>query len=754
MTFAPRSHVTLRPEAVTFHGTARPPVERTYAFDFEAESLLGEGGMGRVFAARDQRLGRKVAIKELRAEVRNRSELWGRFVREAQIGGQLEHPNIVPIYGFELSPDGGPAFVMQLVEGESLANYLARAMDAQSGVAIPPLKERLAKVLPVADAIAYAHGRGVLHRDLKPDNIMLGAHNVVLVTDWGIARVESDERSADDPDADDPALDELQAGGGTEKPPSSRNVGSSATLVADSGPAAMAPTLLGASANTADESHARVISRPVKTALGAVLGTAQYMSPEQAQGIPVGPASDQYALGLILLELATLRTARNHQDTQSAFSQAIRGEKCPHVDSGGRTLDVRLTAIIERATAEAPEARYLGVDEFARDVRAFLLDDEVTVAPDSRARKMVRTLQRHPGRSVGILALVLLVLAGIALSSLWRAANRAQLARADSQALSRLTSSVLTDGQGLDRYLLGLDSELVGLAEITRVRLEQELVKGAPAPTFFTPRDFAFGTVPGLVKNHIDGRLRSYREPVFVFLPGSGREAQDAARNLAHGKADLLSLYLENIDVRAHELDTAAQEALMASDHDGLVRLMVLLESGLFVQFPGFGDFPAGYDPRQAAWYARATLDRGSAFTRPKYGPRGKTPRVLLVRAIRSDNRVVGAAASAVWLKTLVAHLGTQKAPGLKEVFVAGKDGMEIISQKVLGLALSTSGGSEAPVSLPTVSSARLRQALASEHAQGFVIDDGALFVYSRLAAEDWILVHRYDRAQHLSLVR
>jgi serine/threonine protein kinase len=749
MATAPRSHVTLRPEAVTFDSSARPPVERTYALDFKTESVLGEGGMGRVFAARDQRLGRKVAIKELRAEVRDRGELWGRFVREAQIGGQLEHPNIVPIYGFELSPDGGPAFVMQLVEGESLGAYLDRARSEDAAGNTTPLlalKERLAKILPVADAIAYAHGRGVLHRDLKPDNIMLGAHNVVLVTDWGIARVESDEAGA---------VDRLSVEAQADLADFNRDVGTSQTLVGDSGPAATAATMIaGESEGEGEGPSTRVISRPVKTALGAVLGTAPYMSPEQARGLTVGPGSDQYALGLILLELATLRTARNHEDTQMAFNQAIRGEQCAHVDLRERPLDPRLSAIIERATAEEPARRYPSVEAFARDVRSFLVDEEVSVAPDSRARKLVRSLQRHPGRSVGALSLVLLALASLALASLWKAASRAEVARADSQALSRLTSLVLSDGQGLDHYLLGLDSELVGLAEITRVRLEQAAMgKGEHTPTFFTPRDFAFGTVPGLVTNHIDGRLRSYREPVFVFLPGSGREAHEAASKLALGKADLIALYLENIDPAAHKLDASSQEALMAGDHDGLVRLMVLLDSGLFVQFPGFGDFPAGYDPRAAGWYARATLDRGSAFTRPKYGPRGQTPRVSLVRAVRMDNRVVGAAASGVWLKTLVGHLGKRAGAGLREVFVAGKDGKEVISRKVVALALSNPGESEAPVDLPDVSSAKLRRALGSEHAQGFVIHDKALFVYSRLAAEDWILVHRYDREQHLSLL-
>src|SRR5690606_38507065 len=189
-----RSRVTVHPSAIAFDNNEPLALKKTYVRDYSTEHILGEGGMGKVTAARDLKLGRKVAIKELRAEVRGNADLRGRFIREAQIGGQLEHPNIVPIYAFQFSPEGGPAFVMQLVDGESLSDYISRAQDGMKAgdPNVPSLKERISMLLPICDAMAYAHGRSVLHRDLKPDNVMLGPHNVALVTDWGIARVEDD----------------------------------------------------------------------------------------------------------------------------------------------------------------------------------------------------------------------------------------------------------------------------------------------------------------------------------------------------------------------------------------------------------------------------------------------------------------------------------------------------------------------------------------------------------------------------------
>ncbi|HXS19126.1 MAG TPA: protein kinase [Polyangiaceae bacterium] len=754
-----RSHVTLRPDAVNFAEGEVLPADRTYARDYSTEGVLGEGGMGRVFAGRDRNLGRRVAIKELRPEAKTRSDLWSRFLREAQIGGQLEHPNIVPIYAFEFSPTGGPAFVMQLIEGESLADYLDRVHDLVKANApdAPTLKERIAKVLPVCDAVAYAHGRAVLHRDLKPDNVMLGAHNVVLVTDWGIARVHADF----DEDVPEHAASifptqplDLLRGTKSEVREVDTELGervsSRETVVAPLGPAALAPTV----ATPLQAGPRPDTGGSVQTQLGAVMGTPQYMAPEQAIGVPVGPAADQFSLGLMLFELATLRDARSHDNATEAYTQAVLGTHAAHVDLGGQALDPRLSAIILRATAKEPADRYPSVEEFARDVRAFSRDEEVTVSPDSVARRLLRSLQKHPARSVGIGALILLLLAAWAIVSTSRAASRSSAARRDAEALSRLTAGLLEDGRGFENDLTEFDAELVGLAQVIRVRLESDQVPNKDAVRVLQPVDVREKRAPGLVQSPIDGVLRTYRDPVFVFTRGSGELAHRQALQIAQAKQDIIDLYVAGIDEAARTYPRAEQERLMFENQTGLVRIMLAFESGLFAQFPGRGDFGDDYDPRHTDWYKHAMQSQRGVFTRPKYGPLGKIPRLALVRAISTREGNIGAIAGGFWLSALVKRLGPHAAPGLVRAFVAAPDGKELMSDAVVAAASARQGKPEQLIVLPDVKSKRLRDVLARGGQHGYVVDGEQLFVYTRLAIEDWVLVHEYPRARYLELVR
>src|SRR6187431_3021002 len=160
---------------------------------FDVQNLLGEGGMGSVFVAHDRGLGRIVALKRLREGLEKDQGLMRRFILEAQIGAQLEHPNIVPLYSFEHSEGGAPAITMQLLEGSTMSSYIQTAANAPKEARAMrgeySLKERLGTLLGVCEAIHFAHARGVIHRDLKPDNVMLGRYREVYVMDWGLARV-------------------------------------------------------------------------------------------------------------------------------------------------------------------------------------------------------------------------------------------------------------------------------------------------------------------------------------------------------------------------------------------------------------------------------------------------------------------------------------------------------------------------------------------------------------------------------------
>jgi serine/threonine protein kinase len=145
---------------------------------------MARGGMGAVHKGRDASLGREVAVKVLLETHQEKPELVRRFVEEAQIGGQLQHPGVVPVYELGQFPDRRPYFTMKLVKGRTLAQLLAERTDPAQD------RPRFLKVFEqVCQALAYAHARGVIHRDLKPANVMVGAFGEVMVMDWGLAKV-------------------------------------------------------------------------------------------------------------------------------------------------------------------------------------------------------------------------------------------------------------------------------------------------------------------------------------------------------------------------------------------------------------------------------------------------------------------------------------------------------------------------------------------------------------------------------------
>jgi hypothetical protein len=154
--------------------------------------LHATGGIGRVWLAHDDSLGRDVALKELRPERAGNPVVWARFLKEAQITGQLEHPGIVPIYEMGKRPDDqAPFYTMRFVRGRTLSEAVAAYHQKRSrGEAKPlELRELLTAFVGVCNAVAYAHSRGVLHRDLKPQNVVLGDYGEVIVLDWGLAKL-------------------------------------------------------------------------------------------------------------------------------------------------------------------------------------------------------------------------------------------------------------------------------------------------------------------------------------------------------------------------------------------------------------------------------------------------------------------------------------------------------------------------------------------------------------------------------------
>jgi serine/threonine-protein kinase len=270
-TLLPQDYQSRFPEKASLIATLllpRPaeeqPLPLTHAGHYRIDSFLDEGGMGDVFRARDPAFGRSLAVKVLKEKFRDRPELAARFLDEAQITGQLQHPGIPPVHEIGRLPDGRPFLAMKLIKGRRVAELLAERRDPSDG-----LPRFLAIFAQVCQTLAYAHARRVVHRDLKPANVMVGSFGEVQVMDWGLAKV-------------------LPAGcaGNGQNPEAHQTV-------------SVIETQRGRGSDTPEVS--------VQTDAGSVLGTPAYLAPEQARGEVdlIDTRADVFGLGAILCEILT-----------------------------------------------------------------------------------------------------------------------------------------------------------------------------------------------------------------------------------------------------------------------------------------------------------------------------------------------------------------------------------------------------------------------------------------------------------------
>ncbi len=351
-----------------------------------------KGGLGEVYMAEDTELHRRVALKEIQAKHAKNPVSHDRFVAEAEITGSLEHPGVVPVYGMGAYLDGRPFYTMRFIKGEDLATAIRRF---HSGITRSftglEFRSLLRKLIDVCNTIAYAHSRGVLHRDLKPGNIMIGPFGETLVMDWGIAKLIG---QSDDTDI-------------VHVEPTS-----------DSGESAIRPQL----------------AKGCVTLTGQAVGTPTYMSPEQAAGRldALGPASDVYSLGATLYVVLT-----GQAPFQGGVREVLRMVQEGRIETPRQIkprIPSALDAICRRAMALDPSQRYQSALRLAADIDRWLADEPVSAWRDpwpDRARRWVR---RHQPLVAGwaaavAVALLALTLAVPLLSLAWRnelAARRAE----------------------------------------------------------------------------------------------------------------------------------------------------------------------------------------------------------------------------------------------------------------------------------------------------------------------------------------
>jgi eukaryotic-like serine/threonine-protein kinase len=440
---------------VTLATTAYVPESRDR---YTLSRLHATGGIGRVWLAHDPSLGRDVALKELRPETAGNSAVWARFLKEAQITGQLEHPGIVPIYEVGKRPDDqAPFYTMRFVRGrtlaEAVAGYHRKRAEGQAGPL--ELRELLGAFVGVCNAVAYAHSRGVLHRDLKPQNVVLGDFGEVIVLDWGLAR-RMDRAEAD---SDLPEVSALGAAAGTMQ--------------------------------------------------GQVLGTPAYMAPEQADGRvdQLGPATDVYGLGAVLYEVLAGRPPFAGADTAVVLRQVVNEPPArPGTLAAGTPR--ALEAVCLKALAKKPAARYPAAKALAAEVQRWLADEPPSAYREPWAARAGRWTRRHRTLVTGAAAAGLAALVGLALVLGVQARANQELAESNRQLAN--ANRQLEQGNERERERFDLALEAIrtyhtGVSE--DVLLKQEQFKDLRERLLRGAVEF-YGKLEKLLEGQSDARSR------------------------------------------------------------------------------------------------------------------------------------------------------------------------------------------------------------------------------------------------------
>jgi serine/threonine-protein kinase len=275
---------------------------------YEISSLLGKGGMGEVYKAKDQKLGRDVAIKVLPEEFAKDADRVARFQREAKLLASLNHPNIAAIHGLEES-NGTHFLVLELIEGDTLADRLKRSAI--------PVEESLKLALQIAEALEAAHEKGVIHRDLKPANIKVTPDGKVKVLDFGLAKAFAGEQSE------------------------------------------------------ANLSHSPTLSEAA-TMQGVILGTAAYMSPEQASGKTIDKRADIWAFGVVLFEMLTGRSLFAGDNVSQTLARVL--ERQPDFSLLPKNLHPKVGELLKRCLQKESKNRYHDIADIRLDLQEVLAD--------------------------------------------------------------------------------------------------------------------------------------------------------------------------------------------------------------------------------------------------------------------------------------------------------------------------------------------------------------------------------------------
>jgi len=519
-----------------------------------------QGGLGEVLVARDEEVPREVALKRILQRHADNPQSRARFLLEAEITGGLEHPGIVPVYGLGTSLDGRPYYAMRLIRGDSLKEALDRFhqppaeateapvsarlgssarldSSARLGLEAPAraheFRQLLGRFVDVCQAIAYAHSRGVLHRDLKPGNIMLGKYGETLVVDWGLAKLCGPAQATEE-----------------------------TRVLVSEGPL-----------------HALLESGSAPTMAGEFVGTPAFASPEQAQGRLdlLGPASDIYSLGGILYAILTGRPPHQGQDLHELLRRLNQGDL---LRPRSLVADVppALEAICLKALSLNPAARYASAEALADEVERYLGDEPVSAYPEPWSVRLRRVARKRPSLAAGLAATIFVGLLASGISSLLLGFKNEQLAEANVDLQVARDSAQANEQKALESSRVAesrrLDAEREKQEAQRQTKLAEQQQQEAQRQKRFAEQQKFEAEVQRTLA--VDSKQKAQQEQeraekAFEFLVRAFRRPDPALNGRQLKVADLLEQSERELSWSKFDLETkAALLAAIQETYEGL----------------------------------------------------------------------------------------------------------------------------------------------------------------------------------------
>ncbi len=666
--------------------SSRPPVSRPND-RFTPSELAGSGPTDEVWIAQDHEVGHPVALKVIRSSLAKNDRAVGAFLREGYLTARLTHPGILPVYGFATTAEGRQSYATKLVRDPTLTAFLQTAREAPTEV--HGLSRRLELFLKLCDTLAYAHEHGIIHCNLKPDDILVGDHGEVSVLNWGMAH-ESDTN----------AWRKAETSLAQERP----------------------------EARTPDRMTAQV-------------GTPHYMSPEQARCEPdLDPRSDEYTLGLILFEMVALSPAVSSSDLGAVLANQMVGRREPFVHALGEPIPPELVAIVDRACAPNRKDRYDEIRALAADIRRYLGGEAVLARRDTWWQATRRWVANHQGPTIGAGGFLtgLVAVGGLVTWNAWIARERAN--DLELQRLANVQGRVAAHAARLDTEFANLEGMLDGIATATVDRL-RDATPHEGGPIYWADQEtLPPSTAAGERYDH----PVSFDHAVFFSPPSFDRASHAGqAAALAPLRHTFRRSLLASSSDEAVGLSEAEAEKLLVDQGASIAWASIRLNSGLTLTYPGHTDLPTHQDASKGPWFQLPASQRDVVWGTPYLDPTADA--VLLpasVALVGEGGTFHGVASIQIPLESMLSGmLRGADLPESTSVALVDEQGRSVISStpnEPIAVSKALSHGEEHvpyPVA-EVVASARAGKS-------GAVRKGGDLILFSHMPALGWTYVIR-----------